>query len=69
MHNENAGAMTNPLVDIPVIDAPDGPLQLARMHTARLKHLLKITHETLPAPLLRWGDGYSERWLRRSSSE
>src|SRR5471032_1811377 len=60
--------MTISLATIPVIDAPDGPLQLARLQAAKLKHLLKVTHETLPAPFLRWGDRHSERWLRKSSS-
>jgi hypothetical protein len=57
-----------PLVDIPVIDAPDGPLHLARLQAARLPHLLKIACETLPAPLLRWADRYSEPWLLQSTS-
>jgi hypothetical protein len=42
-----------PLADIPVIDAPDGPLHLARLQAAKLPHLLKIACEILPAPLLR----------------
>jgi hypothetical protein len=57
-----------PLVEIPLIDAPRGPLHLARLQAAKLPHLLKIACETLPAPLLRWADGYSEQWLRRSTS-
>jgi len=54
------------LVDIPVIDAPDGPLQLAQLQSAKLKQLLKLTHETLPPPLLRWGDKYSAACLQNS---
>jgi hypothetical protein len=60
--------MTIHLAAIPVIDAPDGPLQLARLQAAKLKQLLKVTHETLHPRLLRWGDRYSEQWLRKSSS-
>ena len=58
----------NDLVDIPVIDAPDGPLQLARLEPARLRRVLDITHEILPPPLLRWGDRPSATWLQNSSS-
>ena len=60
--------MNIPLVDIPLIDAPDGPLHLARLQAAKLPHLLKIACESLPAPLLRWADPYSEQRLRKSTS-
>jgi hypothetical protein len=57
-----------PLASIPVIDAPDGPLHLARLQADRLAHLLGIAREILPSPLLRWADRYSEPWLRKSTS-
>jgi hypothetical protein len=60
--------MTIPLAHIPLIDAPDGPVQLARLQAAKLKYLLRVTHEIVPAPLLRWADRHSEQWLRRCAS-
>ena len=58
----------NDLVDIPVIDAPDGPLQLARLEPARLRRVLDVSQELLPPPLLRWADRPSATWLEKSSS-
>jgi hypothetical protein len=52
------------LAEIPVIDAPDGPLQLARIEAARLSRLLGLTQRTIPPRLLRWGDAYAVRCLR-----
>jgi hypothetical protein len=52
------------LAEIPLIDAPDGPLQLARLESARLSHLLGLTQRTIPPPLMRWGDAYAVRCLR-----
>jgi hypothetical protein len=45
-----------PLASIPVIDAPDGLLHLARLQADKLAHLLGIAREILPSPLLRWAD-------------
>ena len=56
------------LPDIPVIDAPDGPLQLARIRSAELPHIVGLTREIIPAPLLRWGDAYAARCLRRAAN-
>jgi hypothetical protein len=50
--------------EIPVIDAPDGPLQLARIQSAQLSRIVGLTREIIPAPLLRWGDRYAARCLR-----
>jgi hypothetical protein len=56
------------LVTIPLIEAPDGPLQLARMQSDALLPILAIAHEILPRRLLGWADRLSQSWLRRSVS-
>lgn len=56
------------LVAIPVIEAPDGPVQLARMKADSLLPILAIAHEILPRFLLGWADRLSQSWLRRSLS-
>ncbi len=52
------------LSEIPVIDAPDGPLQLARIQSAQLPRIAGLIHRTIPSALLRWGDTYAARCLR-----
>jgi hypothetical protein len=54
--------------EIPVIDAPDGPLQLARIRRDALPHILGLTREIIPAPLLRLGDAYAAHCLRRAAN-
>ncbi len=54
------------LPEIPVIDAPDGPLQLATMQAQQLPRIVAVTREIIPAPLLRWGDSYAARCLRNA---
>lgn len=56
------------LPDIPLIDAPDGPLQLARQRTAQLRRIVALTRELIPTVLLRWGDQYAVRCLRASGN-
>lgn len=51
-----------------LIDAPDGPLQLARMQRRELAHIVGLTREIIPGPLLRWGDFYAARCLRRAGN-
>jgi hypothetical protein len=52
------------LPEIPLIDAPDGPLQLARTQSQQLPDIVGLTREIIPGPLLRWGDAYAARCLR-----
>lgn len=52
------------LTEIPVIDAPDGPLHLARMQAEHLSHIVALIRQIIPAPLLRIGDAYAARCLR-----
>jgi hypothetical protein len=51
-------------VQIPVIDAPDGPLQLARILSAQLPRIVGLIHRTIPPALLGPGDTYAARCLR-----
>ena len=52
------------LTEIPVVDAPDGPLHLARMQAHQLARIVALTRQIIPAPLLRIGDAYAARCLR-----
>lgn len=52
------------LIEIPVIDAPEGPLQLARMQAERVSHIVALIRQIIPSPLLRIGDMYAARCLR-----
>jgi hypothetical protein len=52
------------LVEIPVIDAPDGPLQLARIQSSQLPRIAGLIHRTIPSALLRWDDTYAAHCLR-----
>jgi hypothetical protein len=52
------------LTEIPVIDAPDGPLHLARIQAHQLPRIVALTRQIIPGPLLRIGDAYAERCLR-----
>ena len=54
----------HPLTEIPVVDAPDGPLHLARMQAHLLPRIVALTRQIIPAPLLRIGDAYAARCLR-----
>ena len=56
------------LVEIPVVDAPDGPLHLARLHSLQLPRILRLTHESISPALLRWGDVYAARCLRSAGN-
>jgi hypothetical protein len=56
------------LAEIPVIDAPDGPLQLARIQSVQLPRILRLTHEFVHPALLRWGDAYAARCLRTAGN-
>ena len=58
----------DPLAEIPVIDAPDGPLQLARIQSVQLPRIVGLTHEIVPPALLRWGDAYAARCLRHAGN-
>ena len=60
--------MSRELVSIPVIDVPQGPLQLASLHPDRVANVLERTKEILPSALLRLGDGYARRYLSRSNN-
>jgi len=62
MHSQ--GDAPHALAEIPVIDAPEGPLQLARMQATHLPHIVALTREIIPGPLLRVGDLYAARCLR-----
>jgi hypothetical protein len=53
---------------IPVIDAPDGPLQLAGIRRDDLPHIVSLTQQIIPRPLLRLGDAYARRCLRTSKN-
>jgi hypothetical protein len=44
------------LPEIPVIDSPEGPLQLARMQLAALPGIVGAVQRIVPPALLRWGD-------------
>jgi hypothetical protein len=55
-------------VEIPVIDAPGGPLQLAEMTAGRLPSLLDLVHETLSPRFMALSDKLSRAWLHRSVS-
>lgn len=57
--------MTADAVAIPLIEAPGGPADLARMHPERARRLVRAT---LPVPLLRLGDLWARRYLARSDS-
>ncbi|HEY2620021.1 MAG TPA: hypothetical protein VGI78_21945 [Acetobacteraceae bacterium] len=52
------------LPEIPIIEAPEGPAQLARMRSAQLPHMVRVVQQTIPPPLLRWADRYAARCLR-----
>lgn len=54
----------HPLTEIPIVDAPDGPLHLARMQAHLLPRIVALTRQIIPAPLLRIGDAYAARCLR-----
>jgi len=56
------------LVDISIVDAPAGPLQLARLVPERMQQVLKRTNEILPSPLLRLGDKYALEYLQNSNN-
>lgn len=56
------------LPEIPVIDAPGGPIDLARHHLPRLRRLMAMILEVLPNSVLAWSDRRSRSWLDRSSS-
>lgn len=56
------------LPEIPVIEAPEGPLQLACMQTERLRHIARTVQNIIPVALLRWGDAYSSRCLRGAAN-
>jgi hypothetical protein len=56
------------LVEIPVVDAPDGPLHLARLQSLQLPRILRLTHESISPALLRWGDVYAARCLRSAGN-
>jgi hypothetical protein len=52
------------LRDIPVIDAPEGPLQLAEICATQLLHIVGQVQRLIPSPILRLGDAYAGRCLR-----
>lgn len=54
------------LPEIPVIDAPDGPLQLAMACTGEIGRIVTMIRRVIRAPLLRWGDRYAENSLRHA---
>jgi hypothetical protein len=52
--------------EIPVIDAPDGPWHLARMHPGRVRRIVTAIRDIVPWPLPHLADGWSRRCLARS---
>ena len=56
------------LAEIPVVDAPDGPLQLARIQSRELPRIAGTARQFIPPVVLRWGDGYAERCLRAAGN-
>jgi hypothetical protein len=56
------------LVDIPVITAPGGPLQLAQQEPDRLKSIVEISHKLIPSFLLCRADKFSEQWLIQANN-
>ena len=52
------------LPEIRVVDAPDGPLQLAQRQAGQLPRIIAQIGRIIPPPLLRWGDFYAARCLR-----
>lgn len=53
---------------IPVIDAPDGPLQLAMARAGDVRRIVAPIRRVIRAPLLRWGDRYAESSLRHAGN-
>jgi hypothetical protein len=56
------------LPEIPIVEAPEGPLQLARMLDGRLPRIVDRACEIILRPLLRWGDRYALQCLRRAGN-
>lgn len=56
------------LAEIPLIDAPGGPLHLAQLRTAQMRRIVGLTREMLPNVVLRWGDRYAARCLRAAGN-
>lgn len=51
-----------------MIEAPDGPLDLARLRASQLPAIVAAVHELVPPLLLRWADGYAARVLRGAAN-
>jgi hypothetical protein len=56
------------LTELPVIDAPNGPLHLARIQAHQIPHIVALIRQIIPAPLLRIGDAYAARCLRAAGN-
>ena len=54
------------LPEIPTIDAPEGPLQLAMACTGELRRIVGLIRRVIQGPLLRWADRYAENSLRHA---
>ncbi len=54
------------LPEIPIIDAPEGPLQLAIACPGEIRRIVDLIRHVIPGPLLRWGDRYAEHSLRHA---
>jgi hypothetical protein len=54
------------LPEIPIIDAPEGPLQLAMACPREIRRIVGLIRRVIPGPMLRWGDRYAENSLRHA---
>jgi hypothetical protein len=54
------------LPEIPTIDAPEGPLQLAMACTGEVRRIVGLIRRVIQGPLLRWADRYAETSLRQA---
>ena len=52
------------LPEVPVIEAPGGPLQLALMQPGTLPRIVGSAQRIIPPALLRWADSHAARCLR-----
>ena len=60
--------MTSGLREIPLIDAPQGPLGLLEGQRERIGRIFDCAHRRVPELLLRWGDTHAKAWLERSDN-